>query len=331
MQSALPATQAGAVHSARASPYFSSGATTHAALATIRSTTRCSGHSGYQCNTSPPPSQRCLALAATVTILLAIIAAPLLTFAAPPAPAANGAANNSNRANSPQATYPLQGDAVNPTGSGFTSFNTNHGDPICAWCFYSFDTTLNGAVTLQAYGSTNAGKTAYGPNNVAARFRASGVGVVGIQETTPASLNPTLPAAGVAGYATSGIGVDGNSSSNDGVYGQSAGSGYAGVWGLNTNSGPGVYGSSTSGYGVSGKGVEQPGVYGSSITQTGVSGVSTNGTGISGSSTSGRGVEGISNASNGVYGITYGRVSAVLGDSVSGGHGPGHYRRYRGL
>src|SRR4051794_36544027 len=65
-----------------------------------------------------PPAR--FALTIIITILLAIIATPLLTFAAPPGPTAAGSRSHDKGANSPQApqaSYPLNGDVTNPTGS----------------------------------------------------------------------------------------------------------------------------------------------------------------------------------------------------------------------
>src|SRR3954454_7764068 len=84
-----------------------------------------------------------LALAATITILLAIIVAPLLTSAAPPAP--GGAKAGAPQA--PQVSYALKGDFVNPTGASLTEFHTTYGSTTCSWCFYT-NSTVNGTIGL---------------------------------------------------------------------------------------------------------------------------------------------------------------------------------------
>jgi len=80
--------------------------------------------------------------------------------------------------------------------------------------------------------------------------------------------------------------------SADGIEGDSSGSGNSGVYGRNTSSGKGVFGSSESGEGVAGTSTSSTGVgvNGTSLAGIGVLGLSQSNYGVVGSSTSGTGV-----------------------------------------
>ncbi|MBK7469149.1 MAG: tail fiber domain-containing protein [Saprospiraceae bacterium] len=99
-----------------------------------------------------------------------------------------------------------------------------------------------------------------------------------------------------------GVGVKGNSSTNDGVQGEATTSG-DGVQGT-SYSGNGVRGTSTSSYGVQGTSTSGDGVRGTSYSADGVQGSSTSGNGVVGISISGPGLRGSSSSSFGVQGYS---------------------------
>jgi hypothetical protein len=103
-----------------------------------------------------------------------------------------------------------------------------------------------------------------------------------------------------------------------GLHGQSANTD-AGVWGENTDSGPGVLGTSSDGPGVTGVSSHNPAVLGRSDTADAVLGRSVSGNGVRGQSGSGTGVVGASSANDGVAGQAkaFGK-SGVLGSNPAG-------------
>ncbi|GBC80808.1 hypothetical protein HRbin09_02058 [bacterium HR09] len=156
----------------------------------------------------------------------------------------------------------------------------------------------------------------------------NGVGVLGTSKyIAVAGFAGTNGPYGVYGQALLGVGVQGDSSNNDGVVGTSLTSGKSGVYGLNINSsgygvfgrnsgtgntgylgGPdaGVRGDSTNGYGVSGYSVNNAAVWGQNTTNlaTGYLGGFDAVHGTAGNSTGSAGVygEGLSASVFGVYG-----------------------------
>lgn len=117
-----------------------------------------------------------------------------------------------------------------------------------------------------------------------------------------------------------------NSGAGEGIRGKTASPSYAGVLGMNTNSGSGIYGISTNGDGVLAE-ADGPGagVYAGSLSGNGVYGESQgSAAGIYGQSASGPGVVGVSNgADDGVRGTTNSDHSGVAG--VNNGIGSGVY------
>ena len=106
--------------------------------------------------------------------------------------------------------------------------------------------------------------------------------------------------------------IQGISTSNDGVYGETA-SAAGGVVGINTSNGAGVFGRSANGNGIAGE---------ASSGAAGISGINNNvGAGVYGLSISGEGVHGsVANTSSAVAGINTGTGPGVYGRS-SGGNG----------
>jgi hypothetical protein len=115
----------------------------------------------------------------------------------------------------------------------------------------------------------------------------------------------------------SGIGVYGSANNNYGVYGQGL-SNLAGVGGFNSSTGDGVYGQSTKGNGVEGSSTNNYGIRGNG--GSGIAGVggfnSSTGAGVYGYSTSGPGIVGYSAASYGVWAQAASSLPALL---VQGG------------
>ena len=124
------------------------------------------------------------------------------------------------------------------------------------------------------------------PDNSVQTSAASGGGLV-------------LPYTGSTSSGASAFSVT-NNGAGHGVYGKAVGALGRGVWGENTSTGAGVYGSTTSG--------------------TGVEGLSTSGMGVWGVSTSSYGVYGSSSTSYGVYGDSA-SVNGVRGQSTGAGRG----------
>ncbi len=192
--------------------------------------------------------------------------------------------------------YGVWGETSSPDGKGVYGFATASNGPA------------HGVVGVSA--SSN-GVGVYGTSNY--------IGVAGFAGTN----GPY----GVYGQALLGVGVQGDSSNNDGVVGTSLTSGKSGVYGLNINSsgygvfgrnsgtgntgylgGPdaGVRGDSTNGYGVSGYSVNNAAVWGQNTTNlaTGYLGGFDAVHGTAGNSTGSAGVygEGLSASVFGVYG-----------------------------
>ena len=155
-------------------------------------------------------------------------------------------------------------------------------------------------------------------------------GVTGISNIYSGVLGRSTSSTGVRGYSNGFYGVYGDSQSSHGVFGStdSSSSSYggvlglaqngasAGVYGLHTDSGPGVRGESTSG----------PGVYGKSTNQPGVDGVSTNSLGLRGTSTNFVGIVGISTNNHGLYGSTSSPTNyGIIAENTTPGGGPGLY------
>jgi hypothetical protein len=103
-----------------------------------------------------------------------------------------------------------------------------------------------------------------------------------------------------------------------GLHGQSVNTD-AGVWGENTDSGPGVLGTSSDGPGVTGVSPHNPAVLGRSDTADAVLGRSVSGNGVRGQSGAGTGVVGASGANDGVAGQAkaFGK-SGVFGTNPAG-------------
>jgi hypothetical protein len=146
--------------------------------------------------------------------------------------------------------------------------------------------------------------------------RSIGIGVWG--KTTG------LSSSGVYGEGDTGVGVHGNSNTNDGVLGTTGDALHSGVNGSNSGSGNGVYAysnagvglraESASGYGVRGTSTSGTGVAGNSSSFTAIVGTSVSGVGIYGQSSSNYGMWGASSTHIGVYGETGANSSAgVLG------------------
>ncbi len=141
--------------------------------------------------------------------------------------------------------------------------------------------------------------------------------------------SPSDDYAGLYGYNYStGPGVLGRSGSGIGVYGEASVADKSGVYGVNDNaSGYGVYGTSAGGYGVYGEAsaANKGGVYGvnNNASGDGVHGNSTNGRGVYGNSTNGYGVVGTSDSDYGVYGEAWAQYkSGVYGvNNHNGGYG----------
>lgn len=149
----------------------------------------------------------------------------------------------------------------------------------------------------------------------------TGAAVGSFSSITGPAIEAAAPLVAIRGIATTGIGLEGRSTSGDGVKGTSSNS--AGVEGTST-SGNGVKGTSTSSAGVEGLSTSGPGLRGNSGSSYGVHGVST------GSTYSTAGVYGQSTtAATGVYGYStrgigvYGKTDATLdfGGSFWGGRG----------
>jgi hypothetical protein len=152
----------------------------------------------------------------------------------------------------------------------------------------------------------------------------------------------TLPYSGATSASTPAFAID-NTGTGLGIFGHSNSS-YAiqgvsetnnGMWGESKGSGVGVYGKSASGAGVSGEGASAYGVYGTSASFDGIHGFVNNsyagvaglnngsGSGVYGSSIGGYGVFGTGSGGWGVYGSIPGGFGATAG--VNTGNGPGIY------
>ncbi len=145
-----------------------------------------------------------------------------------------------------------------------------------------------------------------------------------------------------------------NAGAGDALHGEAGDSSYAGVAGINSGAGQGVYGASDSGDGVRGISTQVSGVHGSSQgasgspvryagvwgdaggAQRGVLGTSAAGDGVFGVSSTGNGVDGFSTSDNGVYGESHSStglsgVAGVWGDSDNGAGVYGTTSTYQGV
>jgi hypothetical protein len=127
------------------------------------------------------------------------------------------------------------------------------------------------------------------------QFTALGPAIIGFQTFSNAidkGAEISGNSIGVLGKCSIGVGIRGESQSNDGVTGETSNAGRSGVWGNNTGNGFGVSGSSKGGPGVAGRSNNNDGVTGQSSVP-GRSGVWGNNTGnrfgVSGSSSNGYG------------------------------------------
>lgn len=121
---------------------------------------------------------------------------------------------------------------------------------------------------------------------------------------------------GVYGKSKDGDGVHGVSSGGAGVSGETSALGKAGTSGINTGTGPGVYGvSHLAGDGVFGESATAIGVHGNSHTST------SNGIGVGGESENGHGVVGASRNSDGLIGVSLAGGDGVQGQATSGHSG----------
>lgn len=125
---------------------------------------------------------------------------------------------------------------------------------------------------------------------------------VGVLASTGASGAPILPTL-TAGTTHAIIGSQSSLTEiimDTGVAGVRSGSGRAGVYGANGDSGFGVYGRSVSGIGVFGEATSSTGVTGKSLSSFGVLGASDTNTAVRGQSNTGYGLQGVSTSNNGV-------------------------------
>jgi hypothetical protein len=150
-----------------------------------------------------------------------------------------------------------------------------------------------------------------------------GIGVVG-QGHSGTGVQGTGEKAGVSGSSTAGLGVTGQSTTNNGVFGGSdTGIGVNGTSRTNhavhgeSEAGRGVVGISKTFVGVTGMSTSNDGVFGSSDTGIGVQGTSRTNHAVHGESAAGRGVVGISQTFVGVTGTSTSN-DGVLGTSTSG-------------
>nr|MBC7244182.1 hypothetical protein [Chloroflexota bacterium] len=166
----------------------------------------------------------------------------------------------------------VRGQSSGANKSGVYGVNTGSGFGV-----YGSSSSGNGVTGISSTGDGVRGETS-GANKsgVYGLHTGNGFGVYGASNGSGGvGVYATAPWRGVVGYATatsganigvygesastsgtgvsgvntsSGTGVTGSSSTGDGVRGQSSGANKSGVYGVNTGSGFGVYGSSSSGY-----------------------------------------------------------------------------------
>lgn len=185
---------------------------------------------------------------------------------------------------------------------------------------------ITGTVAGPALSVTNGSGTAvYASGNTSNGSGVLGIGNVGVEGRSTSNI-------GVYGDSVSYAGVygSGGSASGFGVYGYNnvgvavrgfAGSQHGGLFTNNSNSGYAALqgiASGTPGYGIYGEG-NSIGIWGSTTNGTGVRGATTGGYGVHGYSTgNGTGVRGESPGGNGVYGLsTSGSASGVSGENTS--------------
>jgi len=173
---------------------------------------------------------------------------------------------------------------------------------------------LEGGIGVVGQGHSGTGVQGTGEKAGVSGSSTAGVGVNG-QSTTNN---------GVSGGSDTGIGVNGTSRTNHAVHGESvAGRGvvgisttFVGVTGLSTSN-DGVFGGSDTGIGVQGTSKTNHAVHGESVAGRGVVGISTTFVGVTGLSTSNDGVFGGSDTGIGVQGTSK-TNHAVHGESVAG-------------
>jgi hypothetical protein len=164
---------------------------------------------------------------------------------------------------------------------------------------------------------------AFGPAALTAALAVTEDGVLGLSAVhgvhgvsgAPSVVTPPTDS-GVFGESKSGFGVFGSSTSGEGVHGETPSSS-AGVSGINTGSGPGVYG--RNGSSITGASAKSCGVYGESDSGEGVHGetMAKEAAGVSGINTGGgTGVYGRSSGGSGDAGYFQGNVT-VTGNLTS--------------
>ena len=144
---------------------------------------------------------------------------------------------------------------------------------------------------------------------------------------TPAVFGASVVARGVEGHSTQNHGVVGQSTQGTGVFGTSENQ--RGVEGHATKD-HGVVGVSKDGTGVFGTSENQRGVEGHATKDHGVVGVSTDGTGVFGTSENQRGVEGHATKDHGVVGVSK-QGAGVFGITDSGNGSEGHSTKQSGV
>ncbi len=222
-----------------------------------------------------------LSMVGTALLLVAAVVTP--TFAA------DQTASNTDRSTNQPDNYALQGDYINPIGTGLSVFQSTGGSlTIGTWDFKSSSTT-SGAIAL--YGHCTGSSTS----------------CTGVKGTSSGDGGVNAP--GVLGDGGSGsVGVKGISS---GTF-----SGSTSVYGLNSATADyayGVLGSVTASSGTNSKGV-----YGTANQGIGVYGSSSSGNGVYGSSSSGNGVYGTSSTGVALFGSNTGTGSGFYGFSAGG-------------
>lgn len=136
-----------------------------------------------------------------------------------------------------------------------------------------------------------------------------GAGVYGKSTNFIGVFGESANGSGVYGFSNVSAGVSGISNTGWGVYGNSSGNDYAGVYGVNQASGPGVEGFSAN------NGLA---VYGHSEGGMGVAGVSVDNFGVYGISTNHIATYGFSQNNDAIFGITYSTNALIAPAGVKG-------------
>ena len=217
-------------------------------------------------------------------------------------------------------TYGVYGESKSTAGAGVYGVNTSSGTGVTG-----VSSTGDG-VRGESSGANKSG--VYGVNTNSSGFgvygRNTGAGSVGYLGGTYGVYGESASTTGrgVSGYANA------TSGTTYGVYGESKSTAGAGVYGVNTSSGTGVAGISSTGNGVRGEssGANKSGVYGRSNSTAGY-GVHGWATATSGytygvygesASTTGRGVDGHATATSGEAIGVYGQSASTGGTGVYG-------------